>query len=490
MVVVEHVDHGENTEGGEPTTQDPLTFYHRWFCRPVSARIPKKLFRTIVPLEKDALPAEEKRRNPSLETQHRKFTFLSRGALLAIAALVMGLLTALVLTLALTLKQSHARTPSGTSLHPSTSRLPPSTSNEPGPLAYAYSKPPVRLGILTNFPDPAIYYDPGVKAWFAFATNDGAGVLKKGDHPVNASLFTTSNLQVASSKDFKTWDLRPSFEDPLPDPGEWATKGTGFPQGYRKEKNTTEIKTPRLPLANVWSPDIIHNPNTNKYVLYYAARSEKSPKGKSFHCIGAATANSLAGPFEPTATSIACPIEEGGAIDPSAFIASNGTVYVAFKMDANAKGSGGECGNTEYPIKDTPIRLLRMEDDGVTPSKDEVKTIMNRQEEDGPLIEAPQIVKAGNTFFLFFSSGCTRSPSYNVKYATAPALEGPYTRAPDNEELIKTKMTKEVRCMAGTMAIRSQAVGRLLSTDASVRPTGVSGLSSRRVSHSRVKRSK
>jgi beta-xylosidase len=44
-------------------------------------------------------------------------------------------------------------------------------------------------------------------------------------------------------------------------------------------------------------------------------------------------------------------------------------------------------------------------------------------------VEAPSIVKIGEHYVLFFSSGCFTNPSYTVNYATSRLIAGPYTRA-------------------------------------------------------------
>ena len=55
---------------------------------------------------------------------------------------------------------------------------------------------------------------------------------------------------------------------------------------------------------------------------------------------------------------------------------------------------------------------------------------MDRTHADGPLVEAPALVRSHEgIYFLFFSSGCTRFSSYDLKYATATNVTGPYTRA-------------------------------------------------------------
>lgn len=72
-----------------------------------------------------------------------------------------------------------------------------------------------------------------------------------------------------------------------------------------------------------------------------------------------------------------------------------------------------------------------MKSDGTTRDGEPIK-ILDRIASDGPLVEAPQIIRsAEGIYFLFFSSGCTRDPSYAVKYATSKHLAGPYKRADD-----------------------------------------------------------
>ena len=80
--------------------------------------------------------------------------------------------------------------------------------------------------------------------------------------------------------------------------------------------------------------------------------------------------------------------------------------------------------------------LQRMQTDGTTPVGQAI-TILDRTKDDGPLVEAPSLVRSDEgIYFLFFSSGCTRTPSYDLKYAWAHNVTGPYTRA--RSPLLKT----------------------------------------------------
>ena len=52
-------------------------------------------------------------------------------------------------------------------------------------------------------------------------------------------------------------------------------------------------------------------------------------------------------------------------------------------------------------------------------------------------VEAPVLAKSPEgIYFLFYSSGCTRAPTYDLKYATADTITGPYVRAA--KPLLKT----------------------------------------------------
>lgn len=66
--------------------------------------------------------------------------------------------------------------------------------------------------------------------------------------------------------------------------------------------------------------------------------------------------------------------------------------------------------------------------DWVTPVGNPVQ-ILDRIDEDGPLVEAPNIIRtADGTYILFYSSHCFTDTAYDVKYATATSITGPYTR--------------------------------------------------------------
>ncbi|PGH14649.1 hypothetical protein AJ80_05829 [Polytolypa hystricis UAMH7299] len=239
-----------------------------------------------------------------------------------------------------------------------------------------------------NFPDPGVL-KVGDK-WYAFGTNDGE-----------------IKVQVATSKDFKHWTLKK--DDALPKVAPWEAE------------------------VDHWAPDVIER-DDGKFVLYYSGEAKKSKLRQ--HCVGVAVSEDPGGPYVPEEEPWACPLERGGAIDASGFRDVDGKRYVAYKVDGNTIGPGGDCNNGVKPKVSTPIMLQEVEEDGIKKIGNPVQ-ILDRDESDGPLVEAPYITRTEEgVYFLFYSSHCFNSKKYDVRYATSLALEGPYRKA--KERLLKT----------------------------------------------------
>ncbi|KAJ6479219.1 putative endo-arabinase [Mycena vitilis] len=237
--------------------------------------------------------------------------------------------------------------------------------------------------ISQDFADPSLIWVPQENSWFAFATNGGG-----------------HNVQVASSPDFNTWTVENDMM--LPNLPAWVNQGG----------------------ANVWAPMVIQL-DDGSFVLYYSATAAANTNA---HCIGAATSTNIRGPYTPIEATIACPISQGGAIDPAGHHHPSSDLYVVYKIDGNSLGHGGSCNNGVAPLVSTPIMLQKVAADGFTPVGSPVQ-ILDRSDADGPLVEAPSLIAVNGVFFLFFSSGCYADTSYDLSYATASSVTGPYTKA-------------------------------------------------------------
>jgi len=238
----------------------------------------------------------------------------------------------------------------------------------------------------TDFPDPAILQDADGQ-FYAFATSGNGKQIQAARAAQPAGPWTYID------------------QDMLPDSGPWTTG------------------------KDNWAPDV-RRVAPGRYVMYYSGALGNDT---AHHCVGAATSRAVLGPYAPMSGPWACHSDRGGAIDPSGFLdPSTGARYVVYKIDGNSIGHGGTCNNGVAPLASTPIMLQRVSaDDGVTKVGDPVQ-ILDRSDadDDGPLVEAPNIVRTPDgTYILFYSSQCFDSGIYNTKYATAKSVQGPYTRA-------------------------------------------------------------
>jgi beta-xylosidase len=205
------------------------------------------------------------------------------------------------------------------------------------------------------------------------------------------------NVQVASSKDLKTWEVLD--QDALPQLPGWATAG------------------------RTWAPEVFALEGGKGYVMWFTARNVEP----DLQCIGAATATRPEGPFTPVRVARApiCPANEGGAIDAASFVDRDGARYLLWKNDGNC------CG------KDTWIYLQALSPDGTRVTGPARRLIKQDQDWEGKLVEAPTLVRQGATYVLLYSANFYGDGSYATGYATAPSIAGPYRKAP--EPLLSTE---------------------------------------------------
>jgi arabinan endo-1,5-alpha-L-arabinosidase len=230
-----------------------------------------------------------------------------------------------------------------------------------------------------NFPDPDVLQVGDT--WYAYATQKAS---------------PNSNVQVATSKDLKTWQLLDT--DPLPQLPAWATTG------------------------RTWAPDV--SKVGNGYVMYFAAHSTDP----DLQCIGVARATSPTGPFTNLGSKpLVCPADEGGAIDPASFVDADGTRYLVWKNDGNC------CGD------DTWLQLQKTSADGLKLTGPPVKLVKQDQPWEGDLVEAPTLVRHGSQYTLLYSANSYAGDKYVTGYATANKLTGPYTKNP--QPLLTTSKT-------------------------------------------------
>jgi hypothetical protein len=227
----------------------------------------------------------------------------------------------------------------------------------------------------TDFPDPAIIQGPKGK-WWAFGTSAGGG----------------PRVRIASADSPNgPWTYDPDT-DAKPD------------LAWTSDQNT-------------WAPDV-QMLAEDSFVLYYSA--PRSSGGSQ--CLGAARASTPSGPYTPDSEPLMCRDDNGGVIDISGFLDPNtGKRYITYKLEGREVNVDG----TNYI---TPLFVREVStEDGTTFLGDEA-LIGWRTEDDGYLVEAPQIIYRSGHYILFYSSHAFNAEDYDTKYAVADSVTGPYER--------------------------------------------------------------
>ncbi|KAK4617623.1 hypothetical protein CLAFUW4_12137 [Fulvia fulva] len=263
---------------------------------------------------------------------------------------------------------------------------------------------PIMNGI--NFPDPSVIRV--TSGWHLFSTNawstpSNGSVPAPQVQPAGSKLI---HVQRAFTSDWKTFTYLPGV-DALPSLPSWAI-----------------AVNPR-----VWAPDVVRL-DDGTFVMYYSVAMKNFPRK---HCLSYATAKTITEPFVDNSTApFICPdpMTQGGAIDVAGYTdeTRTGSRYIVYKVDGNAIGHGGNCGNTVAPIVPTPIMLQQVGPDGVTLIGSPVQILTNIPS-DGPYVEAPALTYMNGRYVLFFSSKCYTTPGYDVQYAIADRITGPYVRS-------------------------------------------------------------
>jgi beta-xylosidase len=181
--------------------------------------------------------------------------------------------------------------------------------------------------LTTYSSDPAIIGDNN--RWYAFATRTMGGNI---------------HIQVAESTDFENWSIVTnadgSQKDALPTLPSWVDGGNS--------NTVSAMITIVLHCSNhltknlQWAPDVIKL-DDGSFMMYYSATTKQDT---AKHCIGAAKASSVTGPYKPVSDqALICPLAQGGALDAAVYN-DNGQRWITWKVDGNSIGNGGACGNT------------------------------------------------------------------------------------------------------------------------------------------------
>ncbi|RKS79621.1 carbohydrate-binding protein with CBM35 doain [Actinomadura pelletieri DSM 43383] len=228
------------------------------------------------------------------------------------------------------------------------------------------------VAIAADFPDPDLLKVGSTV--YAYSTSSSAGTVPVASAPSPAG----------------PWTIR---GDVLPTKPSWAEKDGGF-----------------------WAPDVSRRAD-GQYLLYFTApRAATTPRRM---CVGAALATSPLGPFQPIGDGpLVCDLAEGGDIDPTTFVDTDGKRYLVYKNDGNALGN--------IP---SIIWLQEVRPDGITFIGPRKELLRNNHPAEEGVIEAPVLIRRPTQYVLLYAGGPYCSNDYFTSYAVSPSLTRPFTKA-------------------------------------------------------------
>ncbi len=165
------------------------------------------------------------------------------------------------------------------------------------------------------------------------------------------------------------------------------------------------------PSGFVWAPDVRHV--RGRYVMWFSAWLDGSPMT---HCIGFALASNPYGPFAAAAEPSICQLDRHGSIDPRTFQAPDGSLWIYWKSDDNS---------VKHPAQQPSLFVQQLAADGTTLVGDGAEILQLTQPWEEPLIEAPDMVYAGGSYWLFYSGSSPYTPTYALGVAKCSGPTGP-----------------------------------------------------------------
>lgn len=238
-----------------------------------------------------------------------------------------------------------------------------------------------------NFPDPFVARFRGTYHAYATGNQIGGGQM---------------NVQLIRSSNLATWSA-PVEALPAANLPAWVDRD--HPQ--------------------VWAPEVLEL--NGRYILYFNARhdvltrTETPPGGavvRQRHCLGAAAGADPEGPFVGIDEPLVCAEFAEGVIDAGIF-RDGESLYLYFKDDGNCCGRG------------SAIWVQGLSADGLAAVGPRHRLVANNDspgtEDDWEwlVVEAPTMIRRGNSYYLFYSGNFFGNKNYSVAYLRCATPRGP-----------------------------------------------------------------
>lgn len=183
----------------------------------------------------------------------------------------------------------------------------------------------------------------------------------------------------------------------------WERVGQLFPPG----------QVPDWSDGSYWAPEI--HPVGSGYVAYFTARDREGRLR-----VGAATSQNPQGPF----TDLGRPLVADpniGVIDPTFFRDEDGRQFLYWKED----------GNDFNPPRPSRIMAQQLDESGTALVGERVEVLRNDPATwEGTVVEAPDLEKRGDYYYLFYSGNSYADGRYAEGVARSRTPLGPFEKAP------------------------------------------------------------
>ncbi len=169
--------------------------------------------------------------------------------------------------------------------------------------------------------------------------------------------------------------------------------------------------------SRFWAPSALAY--RGKFYLFYSALGGLRDSGfRHSHRVCIARSDSPLGPFTDFVAPL--PLTGKAAIDPEAFVDTDGKVYLYFVSDCSENVT-------------SQIFAVRMNDDLTGTIGEPVLCLQPSQVWESTMWnEGPTIFRTGDVYVLMYSANWWHSTDYGVGFATSRSPLGPWTKDPDN----------------------------------------------------------
>lgn len=192
--------------------------------------------------------------------------------------------------------------------------------------------------------------------------------------------------------------------------------------------------------VSVWAPSVVAS--ASGYVLFYSTRDNRTGD----QCISRAVSLLPQGPFVDTsANPFECQLNQGGSIDPDAFVDDNGAQWLVWKSQGTASGTppriwAQPIGGDWKFLVGSPTALISPD-----------------QSWEAGVVEAPAMFRVGSRYYLLYSGNNWDSAGYGIGYAVCRAVTGPCVK-PHNGAVVATRGSE---AGPGSPGVFSDALGHL-----------------------------